>query len=143
MADAADGCEVVRLEVTVPGVPPSINTVWRARRVGRVCSIYKTARGYAYGSDVTWAVQAARRGKSVTSLMPGDIVRITMTWYRPDRRKRDSANVIKVLEDGIAAALAVDDRHFEWTTHRAYDREDPRVELTIEIEPAPRDRRTT
>lgn len=37
------------------------------------------------------------------------------TFHPPDRRRRDVSNVIRALkaaEDGIAAALRVDDRHF-------------------------------
>lgn len=131
------------LQATIPGVPPSVNhTLGRGGH-----RVYKHADVRRWASDVEVLVREScalrpdvhrvlqSRPRRPEAL--GQTIRITMTWYRPDRRKRDSANIIKVLEDGIARGLGVDDRWFEWTTRRAYDTQNPRVELSISPEGGP------
>jgi len=49
----------------------------------------------------------------------GGTVFLTITGCQPNRRRRDRGNLqaaLKASVDGIAAALAVDDRHFVLTT---------------------------
>ena len=129
---------VTVLTVTIPGVPPSVNNMHQHGR-GRA---WRTAEVDSYLSDVikivgnaaAWHQGLRARWRLLTRT--GSVVAITMTWYRPDENQRDSSNVIKVLEDGIATALRVNDEYFEWTTRRAYDPKNPRVELTLSLEGA-------
>ena len=124
-----------RLRVVIDGVPPTVNHVWRVGYRGRV---YKTPEAKGFHKAVAWGIrsQMSKHGiaRSYHDLVQGEIVRIRMTWYRPDRRKRDSLNIIKVLEDGISDGLGCDDSMFEWETHRGYDAKRPRVELDIATE---------
>ncbi len=124
------------VSVTIPGIPPSVNHRWRPTGRG----------GYYVGRDTTgWQNDVAMllsprfsaedRESWQQAIQAGAIVRVTMTWHRPDRRRRDTSNAIKAIEDAIVGVIGVDDQWFEWTTHRAYDRQNPRVDLTIACEP--------
>ena len=125
------------LKVEVPGVPPSVNHMYGRGR-GRA---WRTPDVESFLFDVTRLV----RNKAVHHRGLRDDwrqavhedacrIRIKMIWHRPDETQRDSSNVIKVLEDGIATALDVDDQYFEWSTRSAYDYRNPRVELSISLE---------
>jgi len=124
------------LQATIPGVPESVN---HSHGYGR-------GRAWRTASTDSWLNDVIRlvRNKAVhhkglrfrwkAACSAGAVIAITMTWHRPDTERRDSSNVIKVLEDGIATALDIDDEHFEWTTRRAYDARNPRVELTLTLQ---------
>ena len=126
------------IQVTIPGIPTSVNERWRPSRHG----------GYYTGRDTNqWQrdvvmllgphVSDALRVRWTAAVEAGAAIRITMTWHRPDRRRRDTSNTIKAIEDALADFLRIDDRHFEWTTFRAYDRRNPRVDLTLALEEVP------
>lgn len=56
--------------------------------------------------------------------MDADEVRVSITFYPPDRRKRDDDNIIasfKAGRDGVADAIGVDDAN--WRTSYAVERE--------------------
>lgn len=126
------------LTCTIPGVPPSVNHMYGHGR-GRT---YRAAGVGSYQADViaivanAASIRPALRPEWRAMVDAGSIVRIELTWYRPDRRRRDSSNIVKALEDALATALEVNDEHFEWTTRRAYDPKNPRVELTLSLEGA-------
>ena len=126
------------LTVTIPGVPPSTNHMYGRGR-GRV---YQAAGVTSYQADViaivrnAAALQAPLLSGWRLSVDTGSIVRVELTWYRPDRRRRDSSNIVKTLEDALATALEINDEWFEWTTRRGYDPKNPRVELTLSLEGA-------
>jgi crossover junction endodeoxyribonuclease RusA len=56
-------------------------------------------------------------------------------WFFRDRRRRDADNLLASMKhafDGIAEALEVDDRTFvHWPAEIQYDRERPRVEVSV------------
>ena len=124
------------LTVTIPGIPPSVNHA-HGRGRGRA---WLTFDAESYKFDVVHLVRnkavhhQGLRDRWRAACKAGAVIRVAMTWHRPDQNRRDSSNEIKVLEDGIATALEIDDQHFEWITRRAYDPRNPRVELSISLE---------
>lgn len=61
----------------------------------------------------------------------GPIV-VEATYYKPDKRRRDTDNSRKVLADAVARGLGVDDAQFLWRDMSVeVDRDNPRVELEI------------
>ena len=125
------------LTVTIPGVPESVNhshghgrgRAWRTPETDSwlddVIRLVRNKAVWHQGLRDSWRRRCGHEGCRV---------RIALTWYRPDDRQRDTSNIVKVLEDGIAHALEIDDRHFEWSTRSTVDRRDPRVELQLSLE---------
>ena len=112
--------------ITVPWpdkrLSPNARLHWR-QRVGP-----KQAARIAAG----WAVVAARVHSG--GLPPEGPIAITITFYAPDRRRRDMDNLIasmKAAQDGIADALGVDDHRFEPTYRMGEPCKRGRVEVQL------------
>lgn len=62
-------------------------------------------------------------------------LRLSIRFYPPDRRKRDTSNLLKAIEDALQAARVVED-DVAFFSHRldrvAIDRPHGRIEVTIE-----------
>lgn len=81
---------------------PNARVDWRARH--RAVSSTRHKAG--------WVTVDASRG---VRFDPGQDIRVTTTFYPPDRRPRDEDNLkasMKAAYDGIADAIGVDDKHF-------------------------------
>ena len=105
------------LIIDIPGVPVSVNHIWKRGRHG----MYKTKDASEYQEYVQKCCRLAIGGedyrKAVRShVEDGGKVRVTLRWVRPDKRRRDTSNIIKLAEDSLSHALSADDRSFEWTT---------------------------
>lgn len=93
----------------VAGQPPSWNAAYRIVRKGKRMSLAKTDECLEY--QMYFASPAARRAK------PRDF-----PWEKPQQlRVRywfqlhhwvDGTNLLKILEDGVAHGLGIDDRYF-------------------------------
>ena len=124
------------LQATIPGVPESVN---HSHGYGRGRA-WRTPATDSWLNDVVRLVrnravhQAGLRDRWRAACRTGSRVRVLVVWYRPDARTRDMDNALKVLGDGIATALDLNDEHFDWTTRSAHDPSNPRVELSISLE---------
>ena len=83
-----------------------------------------------------WSAVAAKGFHSVKEALQGSEgpVPIVITFYPPDRRRRDDDNMIgtfKAHRDGIADALGVDDNRFKATYVFAAPQKPGRVEVEI------------
>jgi crossover junction endodeoxyribonuclease RusA len=77
--------------------PPSVNTIWRHTRDGRV---YLSQKGRDYRRRVSSCVLVQARGhKAFTSP-----VRVLVRVYPPDKRARDIDNLMKALGDSLTLA---------------------------------------
>jgi Holliday junction resolvase RusA-like endonuclease len=87
----------------------------------------KTSEATAYQVGVTQIVKTARP----TGWVPARRIYIVYRmWFDTDRR--DASNAIKLLEDGIAVALGVNDNTFlPCVASKETDRANPRVEVTV------------
>lgn len=69
------------------------------------------------------------------TFQPAETHGVRCRWFFRDRRRRDADNLLASMKhafDGIAEALEVDDRTFvHWPADIGYDRERPRVEVTV------------
>lgn len=98
-----------RFELEFDGRPPSVNHLYKQARNGRK---YMTAQGKAFKELVgVMTTTALRRETRVPE--PHDLWAIDV-WIEVPRRKLyifDEDNCWKVLLDGIADALGIDDRY--------------------------------
>ena len=54
-------------------------------------------------------------------------------WF-PDKRKRDSDNILKILQDSLTGIMWLDDRQvLPRVMDVGVDKENPRVELNVEV----------
>jgi Holliday junction resolvase RusA-like endonuclease len=117
----------VSFTVFGPPVPKA-----RARR-GKGGRFYTPEKTRRYETAVGWAARAAKNVAHVDWPMDATY-RMTCAIYMPDNRRRDGSNVLKSLEDGCIGVLFDDDCQVEscvWSM--ALDRENPRVDVTVEV----------
>ena len=111
------------MTITIPFIPPSLN-----RFAGR-----KNDREYqAMKKQWTGMVYYACPGLE----KPYEKAVVTIAYYFPDRRRRDPDNYAgKMIMDGLTAAGIIADDSFDHVELRlvgAYDKRNPRTEITIE-----------
>lgn len=116
------------LQFDVPW-PPTLNHCYVTTRHGRRVLTREAAQ---YRERVAAQVLALRQAEGYGAYKSNNPLIIEAVYYRPDRRRRDTDNIRKVLADAIAKGLGCDDSLFLWRdiTSRI-DRERPRVQLCV------------
>ena len=112
-------------------IPPSTNHAYAVRNGRKV----KTTAAREYASEVMWRVADEVRVEADSGFVTrDDRLAVTITVYEPDRRKRDLANLEKLVVDAVAKQLGFDDSQIDrLTLERApVDRKNPRLVLTLE-----------
>ena len=80
--------------------PPTVNTYWRHRVVGKLATVYVSQEGQAYRKAVNLCL--AEHGVKTYEL-EGDL-RVEIEVFPPDKRKRDIDNLLKSLLDSLTHA---------------------------------------
>ena len=102
----------------------------RARR-GRTGRWYTPAATVAYEAAVGWAAREAGIHQPCTGP-----VRLAVSLWFPDRRRRDVDNVAKSVLDGLNGIAWSDDSQVaELSVSRDVDRDRPRALITVESLP--------
>ncbi len=124
----------MRLRFAIPGVCPSVNSMYqRVSRGGKtIHALTADAKAYEYLVQV----ESYRAGLSQGWDTPPDGIKVAIYlwfWF-PDRRRRDSHNCLKLLMDAMEGVLYLDDRFalpriMDW----GVDRDHPRVEIEARI----------
>ena len=113
---------------TVP-IAPSGNKMWRHTKQGVV---YKTNECRNYQAHVSMVANAAT--KVYKWKMATDKVIIEYVYYWPDRRKRDTGNQKKVINDALQGIIVDNDCNIlERDIDFFVDRKDPRIEIKVRI----------
>jgi crossover junction endodeoxyribonuclease RusA len=81
--------------------PPSVNGIWRGGKAGR---FYKSKHYVAWEAEAGWAVKEQAKGKRISGPFA-----VQINLRRPDKRKRDLDNTIKVLLDLLKNMHITDD----------------------------------
>lgn len=84
------------LDITLPGLPPTINHVYRTGRNVR----YKTKTGKDYQAQVVQVMDAFRKNSEPWDGMTG----VEIIFTQSDHRSWDVDNRIKILQDCLAPA---------------------------------------
>ena len=80
--------------------PPTVNTYWRHRVIGKLATVYVSQEGRAYRKAVNLCL--AEHGVK-TYALEGDL-RVEIEVFPPDKRKRDIDNLLKSLLDSLTHA---------------------------------------
>ena len=86
-------------EATLPW-PPTVNTYWRHKVIGKLATVYVSQEGQAYRKAVN--LYLMEHGVK-TYALEGDL-RVEIEVFPPDRRKRDIDNLLKSLLDSLTHA---------------------------------------
>ncbi len=126
------------LTFTLKGLPPSKNHSHRNvvnKRTGRHMRVTTNeTRDWMDMARTIAAVEVNRTGWVCAE----DDVCVDLVVYFPDRRKRDAQNYEMVTFDALQGVVYKDDLLVcEHTTRRAYDKADPRVEVTVRRKAGP------
>ncbi len=121
----------MKLIVTLPWPPPGVNTnnQWR----GAGSHVHQRPEALAYKNTV--AVLTRQALIDLGGVVPDGSLQITVRQYRPDRRKRDVDSNVKIVLDGVARGLGIDDSRFRCLL--AYlvaepDKEHARIDVIVE-----------
>ena len=86
-------------EATLPW-PPTVNSYWRHRVVGKLATVYVSQEGQAYRKAVNLCLM--EHGVKTYALERD--LRVEIEVFPPDRRKRDLDNLLKSLLDSLTHA---------------------------------------
>ncbi len=112
------------LKYIIPQIPPSLNVF-----VGRE-NTHEYRRLKQDWKDLVYVLCRPR------PKVPHESARVTLTYFFPDRIRRDPDNFCgKMILDGLTAAGIIRDDSFgciELVLRGGYDKKYPRVEITVE-----------
>ncbi|MBE3589992.1 MAG: RusA family crossover junction endodeoxyribonuclease [Firmicutes bacterium] len=121
------------MRVVVPGVPPSVNHMYRRFTVrGRTMDVI-TREAQAWMQEVRTLAAGACTHAMWRCRPRGSKVRVRIWYYWPDRRRRDTHNTLKALLDALEGIAYEDDRDaLPQVMDYAVDRGNPRIEMLID-----------
>ena len=112
------------IKITIPEIPPSLNKILRMHHHERHAENQKWQALVAYFDN------RKKRGE------PLKRAQVTITYYFPDARRRDSDNYAgKFLLDGLVNAGIIEDdsfNHVSLLIAGKVDRANPRTEIVVE-----------
>lgn len=113
------------MKIILPGNPSSTNQIYRHFRN----RVYMTHEGKDVKNDYIVEIKNQWGFKPPME----DAVEITISLYFKDKRKRDWDNYNKLVCDAMEGIVFMDDNQIQKATViKGYDKENPRVEITIE-----------
>ena len=118
----------VMIKLTVPGNPLSVNHLYGQH--GKRRFLY--AAGKKYKELVAKVATDAVKGKKLPT--SEDIALMVITYYFPDRRRRDVTNYDKSPIDALTGIIYDDDCQIQMVVLRkSIDKANPRTEIMIDI----------
>lgn len=114
--------------------PPSVNHLYEPRKKNGKTVISKTAKAKAYEGECWYTLgqQGYYPHMMDSRLAPDGPLTMMLTYYVPDRRKRDLDNLQKAALDLVSQALGFDDSEIQTLVLKKFvDREDPRCEVVV------------
>ena len=122
------------LRIVLPGVPPSVNHMYRRFTYGGRTMNVITRNAQAWMDSVRLAAKAAAVGAGWQLVPAGRKVVVRLWFYWPSRVRRDTHNALKALLDAWQGVLYEDDY---WALPRVMDfgvvRDNPRIEAELEV----------
>jgi Endodeoxyribonuclease RusA. len=117
----------------IPGVPPSVNHMYRNARVGRRSVRVLSREAEQWANDIIVLASSWRARNKWQTAKRKTIVRLWYFW--PDLRQRDTHNTLKLMLDCFEDALIYSNDKYALPQVMDYDvdRENPRVEVEFEV----------
>lgn len=118
---------ISQVSFTIYGIPPSVNHYWGIHGHRR----FITPEGQQYKRDFGYQCPRMPNGEKIK--VP---VELWITWTRPDNRRRDWDNILKVLGDSLQEYLLEDDNliviaHVDKTPKP--DKKNPHITIAINL----------
>jgi len=122
------------LRIVLPGIPPSVNHMYRRFTYGGRTMNVITRHAQAWMDSVRLAAKAAAVRAGWQLVPAGRKVVVRLWFYWPSRVRRDTHNTLKALLDAWQGVLYEDDY---WVLPRvmdfSVDRDNPRIEAELEV----------
>jgi crossover junction endodeoxyribonuclease RusA len=115
------------LFIELEEVPPTVNTIWRHRVIGKFASVYLTQKGKQFKERL-----AEKVPKDLIPTEKECKVHINLTF--PDKRKRDIDNYSKGILDAFNKKIYKDDSQIiELHIVKNYEKNKPNIFITVEV----------
>ncbi len=116
--------------IILKGEPISTNNVYKTVCRGNFPTRYMSARGKSLKEGYQWDVKQAWKGEPTQGK-----VLISMQIFFGTRRKQDIDNYSKIVLDSLTGIVYEDDSQiYVLYIAKFYDKENPRVELEINVQ---------
>tara|TARA_R110000868_G_scaffold99181_3_gene273063 strand:+ start:264 stop:626 length:363 start_codon:yes stop_codon:yes gene_type:complete len=116
------------IKITLKGSPQSTNAIYKTMCRGNFPNRYMSPKAKSLKEDYMWQIKSQYKGK----LLAGSL-RIAVGLYFGTKRISDWDNFHKLSMDACTGLVWVDDSQIqEAHVIKHYDKENPRIELSIE-----------
>jgi Holliday junction resolvase RusA-like endonuclease len=113
--------------IVLSGEPKSTQHIYRSACRGRFPTTYMTREGKARKEQYQWEARSQWKGKPLES-----DVEVSITLFFSTKRKADLDNFNKLSLDALTGIAYLDDSQIaKLTIVRAYDKAQPRIEITV------------
>ena len=115
-------------KITLKGTPQSTSCIYKYRRIANFIAGYMSAEGKAKKEEYQWEMKFQWKKNP---LLKEDF-KIDLTYYFPDKRRRDIDNFNKLIFDAGSGIIWEDDKLIsDANLHKRIDKENSRIELII------------
>lgn len=109
------------------GEPKSTSHVYQYTCRGRFACMYMTKKGKDVKESYQWQIKSQWKDKPLT-----ENLKVSLVLYFGTKRKQDIDNFNKLALDACTGTVWEDDSQIqEMTIRKEYDKENPRIELSI------------
>ena len=117
------------IKLTLTGEPKSTNTIYRSHCRFGYPTVYLCKAGKELKKQYYWEVKSQYKGELLTS-----DVKLEIRYFLKTKKKVDIDNLQKLAIDSLSGIVMKDDKQItELHLFKNYDKENPRIELTITV----------
>lgn len=114
--------------ITLLGKPYSTSSIYRSICRGKFPCVYLTDKGKYLKESYMWQAKSQWKNKPLTTQLKVNII-----TYHGNKRKNDWDNFHKLSMDALTGIVYEDDSQIqEAFVKKAYSKENPRIEISIE-----------
>ena len=118
------------MKIILKGTPPSTSNIYKYRNAGKFIMGYMSKEGKDKKEEYRYEMMSQWKRKSILT----EDFKIDVTYYFPDKRRRDWDNFNKLWMDAGSGVIWEDDKLIsDAYVHKRIDKENPRVEIIIKI----------
>ena len=115
------------MKITLKGEPKSTGHIYRFTCRGSFPSMYMNKEGKSLKESYQWQAKSQYKNKLTT-----ESIKLEVDLYFGTKRRQDIDNFNKLIYDALTGIVWEDDSQIqEVRTRKLYDKQNPRVEITI------------